>query len=1261
MPERASTFNLGAPGSGDLVSVTGAGNTITINGDGTIPDIVNVNPLPNFGTGTYNLLSQTATGNISNLSGETFTVNASNNAFNYAVAVSGKLLVLTVTNGSPILTWTGATSTAWVSGVGGVANWSGATSYYVNPDNVVFTDSPPGNPNVAVNSAGVSPNSVVFNSSLPYTIAGPGSITVATSLTQQAGGNITINANVNTPVTRVTAGTLTVGSTNFTSTSRVDVTGATLVVNGTLNTPQININANSNLTVGPSGSTGSATLNLGTNATATFNNATQATPALTSSTGNVITLNGTAFSVAAATAYSGQFAGNGKIAHNSGHTLTLSGSSPSFTGTVELTNASTLLVTNTSGSATGSAAVTLTSGTLDGTGTVSGPVSVLAASTLTGTGTYGSAGGVSLAGTIAPAGPGVFGTINVGGPTGAFTVSTGAKFNFDVSTSGSDFIIASGTTALSGTETFNIFLPTTITTGTYPLLTAPNITGSPTFVVNPSGPGLLANVGYTILKTPTQLILNIQGQSQTWTGATNANWDFATSNWNVTDVNGTTIGTQYNDTNVALFNDGGSNTHIVLAANVAPAAGMIFSNSQAGATYVLTSSPTAAISGPGGVTLNNTGIVELDGPNTFSGPAAINAGTLVISSDAAFGNDFGSLGVFPVSATPNSIVIANGATLATAAAATSFTLNGNRGISLGNTTGAGGTINVATNIVLTYGGIIANLSSQSGILNKTGIGELDLAGVNTFTGGLNVNGGTVKLLTTKAAGTGPVAVNNAASTLIISSGGGTTANNIALGSGTVLATASNSETLSGSVAIANAGSVALDEFDPKATNPTNGRLNFNGPVTGTGVSIAVNNAPGATTPDAADGRDGIQFNGPTSSLTGTITAGSAAKVVLTTTTPSSSPAGTANIVLTGGTNTGGRTGTYSVLGLANNSGGNTAFGNNVSLTGTGQAYLNMLAGSGSTVALAGLTIGANQSLGVVSSGASQNTASFSSVTLTGGNATFMPGLIGNAAYPTPQNLNLGPIGQSTGGSGIIVNGTGTTTLAGTDTYTGSTSVTAGTLAVNGTVAGTGVTVTNAVLEGVGTVNSTAGVNLGNGTGPHGSAVIRAGTLATTGTFSIHALSLHSDSAFEFEVNLTTASFSLLNVTSGSLVLGAGVDPAAFDDLGTGNPGLHIGDVYPILEVTGGGTLSGFFEGLPDGSNVSIDGDGFTIGYNHVPNEVTLTVNSTGPSPQLFSPPAPCRNPARLRLRSAASASSSASDASAAARPDWIKERASRLG
>ena len=47
----------------------------------------------------------------------------------------------------------------------------------------------------------------------------------------------------------------------------------------------------------------------------------------------------------------------------------------------------------------------LTSGTLDGTGTVTGLVTVSAPSTLTGTGTYGSVGGVNLSGTIAPAGP----------------------------------------------------------------------------------------------------------------------------------------------------------------------------------------------------------------------------------------------------------------------------------------------------------------------------------------------------------------------------------------------------------------------------------------------------------------------------------------------------------------------------------------------------------------------------------------------------------------------------------------------------------------------------------------------------------------------------------------------------------------------------------------------------------------------------------------------------------------------------------------
>src|SRR5205823_5273696 len=77
----------GSPGTGDLVAVTGAGNATLAAGT----DILNVTALSGFGLGTYNLISVTGTGTLTN--NATFTVNGSN-AFNYAVGVSGNNLVL---------------------------------------------------------------------------------------------------------------------------------------------------------------------------------------------------------------------------------------------------------------------------------------------------------------------------------------------------------------------------------------------------------------------------------------------------------------------------------------------------------------------------------------------------------------------------------------------------------------------------------------------------------------------------------------------------------------------------------------------------------------------------------------------------------------------------------------------------------------------------------------------------------------------------------------------------------------------------------------------------------------------------------------------------------------------------------------------------------------------------------------------------------------------------------------------------------------
>jgi autotransporter-associated beta strand protein len=143
------------------------------------------------------------------------------------------------------------------------------------------------------------------------------------------------------------------------------------------------------------------------------------------------------------------------------------------------------------------------------------------------------------------------------------------------------------------------------------------------------------------------------------------------------------------------------------------------------------------ISGAGaGLTKTEDGLLTLGAANTFNGGLAIQGGTVAVGSDA-------NLGAVPGTATPGSISI-NGSN-STLRSTASFTLNANRGIALGPTSGSGaGIFDVPAGVTLTYSGIMANNGGTGG-LTKLEFGGLTLSGANTYTGPTTILNGTATL------------------------------------------------------------------------------------------------------------------------------------------------------------------------------------------------------------------------------------------------------------------------------------------------------------------------------------------------------------------------------------------------------------------------------------------------------------------------------------------------------------------------------------
>ncbi len=186
-------------------------------------------------------------------------------------------------------------------------------------------------------------------------------------------------------------------------------------------------------------------------------------------------------------------------------------------------------------------------------------------------------------------------------------------------------------------------------------------------------------------------------------------------------------------------------------------------NLYAGATDFATS---GAITGAFRVTKTGAGTVTLSGDNLYSGGTTVSAGVLVAGSSTAFGSGRLTASGGTVRLNGGNVVVAS--------------LDGVAGsvVENGHATSAATLAVGGDGASTTFAGTLRDGTSSAGLtLLKQGSGTLDLTGTgNTFTGGVQVNGGVLRLAAAGATtGTGPVAVASGGTLSGIGSVGGAVA------------------------------------------------------------------------------------------------------------------------------------------------------------------------------------------------------------------------------------------------------------------------------------------------------------------------------------------------------------------------------------------------------------------------------------------------------------------------------------------------------
>ena len=995
----------------------------------------------------------------------------------------------------------------------------------------------------------------------------------------------------------------------------------------------------------PSTATGYAVVGIDSTNLATFGKITSVVitnPGVITGAATVSLLGGGGTGAAISVASTGVNTSGGLTKEGSG-TLTLTGTS-TYSGATQITGGA--LALSGTGAINGSSGITINgSGAkfVQGSTVTSTPGITLTQGTLTGSGTVGGVGVANSVSAIISNNNGVSGASLT---TGNLTFNGAATVNlFSDGVSTSALVVASAlSTNAAGTVTINPTAAAWTNGSTYDLIsyTGGSILGAG-FGQFALGTVTGLNSRQTasgLSNSGTAVTFGISGFDAIWTSATGTTeWSTAVlanpKNWTLTGGGGIT---DFVTSDAVIFNDSAAIKTVDISNGDLSPNVVTFTNTT-GNDYTLTGAN--GITGTAALNKTGSGMVTINNTNSFTGGTNITNGTLVLGHATDTLANTGA-------------VTLNGATAILSIGANSDTVGL---VSLKNgasITGSGGTL-TGSSYAVESGSISSILGGAGIVLNKTTSGTVTLSGVNTYTGATNITTGTLKLsgagsiatssgvlvsagatldlngtnqTITLGASAGTIANNsgggtsvltfngtaNSGSPLIVDStsnpggnvavvvtassqnfnvantySGGTTVNGGAFfylgsagtqaGTGTITLSASTSGLLGNGITIANdisgAGYIG-DNVNGAATITLTGTLNTSGIVT-------FRNA--ANVYDFA-GSGNSTLSGSIGTLGGTNGTSSAGRII---------KSGSGTLTLSGASiYTGTTTISAGTLKLgAAGSGANTPLGTTAAGT--------LVTGTG-TLDLAGFTLVTAEALSLAGTGTSSSGALANS----GGAATYggLLTLTGNASIVATGNIILANAGTITGsGFGLTLDGTatgssiasiigtgagtltktgnGTWSLAIANTFTGATTVNGGNLALN--------------LAGAIANSATNTVTVNNG-----------------GTLTFGAASMWGNYV------QTAAPLTPLVVNAGGTVTNSGnfttplglltLNGATLTNIGGSNVPLLGGYVFKGT-VTVGGTSGSFISGTANntlGSGTAIMGATFDVGVTGATTDLTVS-------------------------------------------------------